>query len=257
MKYTRYDLKSNKNKKNNELKSMPILILLVLVLAIVIGTLIFKLIYPKLAVKDDSTKIPGKHVESNNGDGNNGNNIDASTAPIKPESENEEQGSNIASDKDEFLTVQLGYYSSKEGAEEAKAKVDNKASVIKDGDKFRVIGYIGREANVNKYLETIKTVDSSKTRYTILKTEGCDKKIAEMANGFIEILDKVKDDTVKSVKTNEYKEWAKALEDCKDCKNYDALNTFKGEIEKLPESISKNNTESCYQLLFDLLNKAK
>lgn len=256
MKYTRYDLKANK--KKNEWKTMPILIILVCILAVVIGTLIFKVVYPKIAPKDGSGSVVNKNdVGSNKPPSTDG----GETPPVV-------QGENKTEDKvekasaegvEEFVTVQFGYYSSKENAEKVKSELGDKATVLKDGEKYRVIGYIGKEANANKYIETIKSsgVESSKGRFGVPKSESCDKKIVELVNAFVDIIDKVNDSEVKSIKTVDFKEWTKKLEVSKADKNSETLTNLKVEVEKLPDSISKSNIESSYQIIFNLLNKFK
>lgn len=246
MKYTRYDLKANK--KKNEWKTMPILIIMVCILAIVIGTLIFKLVYPKVAPKDVASGIINK----------NQSNEENKTPPIAVESPKEKVNNNLGV-KEEFLTVQFGYYSSKENAEKVKSEVGESAAIIKDGEKYRVIGYIGKEEKINKYIEAIKNkgLESSKGKFYIPSNEVCDKKIIEITNGLLEIIDKTKDDSVKSVKTDEFKAWVEKLEVCKECKNSENLEVLKNEVKNLPEAISKSNIENSYQIIFNLLNKFK
>ncbi len=227
---------------------MPILIIMVCILAIVIGTLIFKLVYPKIAPKDMVSGVINK----------NQNNEEGKTPPVVAETPKEE-AKKSSGEKEEFLTVQFGYYSSKENADKVKNEVGESATVIKDGEKYRVIGYIGKEEKTNKYIETIKNkgLENSKGKFYIPNSEACDKKIIEVTNGLLEIIDKTKDQSVKSVKTDEFKSWVEKLEVCKECKNSENLEGLKNEVKNLPEAISKNNIENSYQIIFNLLNKFK
>lgn len=227
---------------------MPILIIMVCILAIVIGTLIFKLVYPKIAPKDMVSGVINK----------NQNNEEGKIPPVVAGNPKEEV-KNSSGEKEEFLTVQFGYYSSKENADKVKNEVGESATVIKDGEKYRVIGYIGKEEKTNKYIEVIKNkgLENSKGKFYIPTSEACDKKIVEITNGLLEIIDKTKDDSVKSVKTDEFKSWVEKIEVCKECNNSEKLEALKNEVKALPEAISKNNIENSYQVIFNLLNKFK
>lgn len=256
MKYTRYDLKANK--KKNEWKTMPILIILVCILAVVIGTLIFKVVYPKIAPKNGTKNIVNKNDVGSSKEPS----TDGGETPLVVQGENKTEDKAekaSAGENEEFVTVQFGYYSSKENADKVKSEIGDTATVIKDGEKYRVIGYIGKEANANKYIETIKSsgAESSKGRFGVPKNESCNKKIIELTNAFVDIIDKVKDSEVKAIKTVDFKEWTKKLEASKEEKNSEVLANLKAEVEKLPDSISKSNIESSYQIIFNLLNKFK
>jgi DNA-binding transcriptional regulator YhcF (GntR family) len=78
------------------------------------------------------------------------------------------------------------------------------------------------------------------------------KKIIEIVNGFLTIVDKLQDNGVKSIKTAEFKTWTdKIIEDGKN--NSKKVNDLGNYIKNLPDDIDRTNSNSSIQELYKLI----
>lgn len=262
MKYTRIDVKNKKkgnNNNNNDGKNFILLFVGVIVVALVISTIMSRFIWPegKNTGKDITTSAGSKNegdksgeVEKLSEDENSGKdkNKEESNKPIVENTKGQE-----------YVMVQCGFYSNKDNANKVKADLaeDYIAVSISEAENFRVIVHIGSEEDANKLSEelTAKGVSNAKARFIVPKVDLCSNEIIEIVNGYVNIINKLKEDSVKGVKTTEFKEWVNGLEEDKSSEYYDTFQELKAGINKIPEEITKKNIEESYQMVFDALNK--
>lgn len=250
MKYTRYDL--NNKKKKNERKNLLLAILGVCIGAVVIGTVVAPLVF-----KGKDAPTSGKpSIEKNiNEQGKTGNDSPKTSEAGK------EIATNESSDSENFVMVQCGFYSKKENADNIKSKIQDKVVAVSltENDKFRVIAYIGSEAEAQKVSDdlTKAEISNTKVRFTIPKSNLANNEIIEIINGYLKILEKLKDKEVKGVKTEEFKEWTNSLKEDSNSTNFQLFKELKQGINNLPDEINKNNVEECYQIVYKVLNNFK
>lgn len=229
MKYTRYDL----NKKNGGDGKMIILLVMIVVVALGVSTLLAKFIF--------SGSGGGKTVDI-----------------TKPASVS------IADIKDEntsYTLVQCGYYSKKENADELIGKLKDKYNAVNilDNEKYRVVTFIGSTEDAGKVIDKLngESVNNLKVNFQIDNKELCNKEISEMVNGYLQILNKLQETDVKSVKTDEFKKWANGLTDEKTSENFKTYETLKKSVNELPAEITKTDIEKGYTSVFTALNNYK
>lgn len=263
MKYTRYDL--NIKKRKNERKKMLGSVLGVIVVALIVGVGLYRfVILPttggerinKLLSKDTSTGDDVPNSENTGGsqdssgavaDNTSGNNQAQATSGQVAQSTSKEQ----------YVMVQCGVYSKAEGAQSVLNSLQNISlgTIIEEDGKYRVVSYIGSENEANNIVTTLESnnIATSKAKFAILKSDNCNNKIAEMLNGYIQILNKLDDDGVSSIKTAEFKAWANALEEDTNATNLSIFNQLKENINSLGEEITKNDLESSYNSIYKIL----
>lgn len=270
MKYTRYDL--NMRKRKNERKKMFGSVLGVVVVAILIATVLWKyVIQPNMKNQnqDNTVVTNGEQTNSSNSTTENTNNEQATTDQSKGEqtttdkTENKQTTTNIGGTQD-YVMVQCGVYAKKENANSVIDKLESKAIAVsiseKDQatsqDRFRVIAYIGSEDEAQKLATDFESqqISTAKARFSIPKTDLVNTEIAEIINGYLKIIEKLKDPEVKSVKTQEFKDWTNSLEEDSSGKNYALFKELKEAIVNLPEEVSKDNIGEGYQVVYKVIN---
>ena len=259
MKYTRYDVKSKK--KNDDWKTTLMMILAVVVLALLIGSLIFFKVFPP--PKNDKAK-PGNETSQagTNKPEDNKPEGDIEVPPVVTEGEDKEKEETTTPSTTEATTytvVQCGYFSTKESAEAVKAKIGTSAKVLTEGDKFRVVCYIGNEAEAQKLSDSFTTdkIENTKARFNLPGETVTDKSIIEMINGILDITGKLNEADVASVKSNEFKAWTNGLTEVADDAKYNNFVAIKKMINELPEEITNKEIEKVYQIVYDVLSNYK
>lgn len=229
MKYTRYDL----NKKNGDNGKMMIFLILIVVAALGVASLLAKFIFS----------------------GNGGDKIIDITKPISV---------STIDGKDEFVSytlVQCGYYSKKENAEELKQRLKDKYNAVSilDNEKYRVVTFIGSAEDAGKIIDKLNSenLNSLKINFQISNKELCNQEISGMINGYLQILNKLQEVEVKSVKTDEFKKWINGLTDQKDSESFKIYEELKKSINELPDEITKMDIEKGYTSIFTALNNYK
>ncbi|ELC8442039.1 SPOR domain-containing protein [Clostridium perfringens] len=260
MKYTRIDVKNKKrssgnNNNNNDGKNFILLFIGVIVVALVISTIMSKFIWPegkKTASKEqiEATITEGeKKPEGNN---------ESSGGEEKPK---DNKVTSESTEGQEYVMVQCGFYSNKENANSVKADLkENYIAVsLSEAENYRVIVHIGNEEEANKLSNelTEKGVSNTKGRFFIPKTDMCSNEIIEIVNGYVNIINKLKEDSVKGVKTTEFKTWVNGLEEDSDSEYFPIFKELKDGVNEIPEEITKENIEESYQIVFNTLNKFK
>lgn len=266
MKYTRYDVKSKR--KKDDWKTMIVMIIGVVILAVLIGSLVFFKVFPKGEGFLGSTKKPGTEQGGNNGSGtkvppivaDEGNEKKDETSDEKDEKKDEDK--NVTTTKGEEATytmVQCGYFSKKESAEKIKTEIGDKAHILSEEEKFRVVSYIGEEDKAQELSKSLtdRDIDNTKTRFTITTETLSNKAIKETVDGLLDISIKLGKEDITGISTKDFKEWVNNLKENKEDENYNTFKNLKDNINKLPEQLTKNDIEKIYQILFDILNNYK
>ena len=229
MKYTRYNYK---NKKNDMLILFGTLLFIV-VTSVLLGTLLSNMFIKDSKTIKNNTIGPGVEANKN-----------AEITSIK------------------FIALQCGYFEQKENAEELKNKIKNLVvpfSIV-DNNKIRIMAGIYDEKEAANVIKTLKdnNIDSAKMVFEIAKSDGCNSEIIEIINAKIEVLTKLKEKDVKSIKIEDLKKWTSSLKDVdKNSKNYSVLDALKKYINELPNELTKDKVESIYIYLYDILYKLK
>ena len=229
MRYTRYDLKRQKNGG----KILILILALVILLAIIIGTIIYKII------------ATNPKINSKNGTTNSAivkNNTDSSSKIIK------------------FTLVSGGMFANKNNVAPQVAilkSYGNPFTIEQDG-KTRVFLGIYNEKDGLSIIKTLadKKVTSSKLTFQIDSSDMCDAEIAQIVNGDMEIIKKLSDSNVKGIKTIDFKKWVAALAKVDSgSKHIAVLNNLKAYMGKLPDLISKDKITENYTFLYTILQQ--
>ena len=264
MKYTRYDL--NIKKRKNERKKMLVSILSVIVIALVVGVGLYKFIILPTVGEGSINKLlsnENKNTGTNGSGDNSGGNPDSSSATTALDDDTKEkaQETNATAtengSKENYVMIQCGVYSKEEGAKTVLSELQKVSlgAIIQEDEKYRVVSYIGSESEGDSVVTTLESnnITTSKAKFSIVKSDDCNNKIAEMLNGYIQILNKLDDEGVSGVKTAEFKEWTNALEEDASGANISIFKELKENINALGEEITKNDLESSYNAIYKVL----
>ncbi|MFD3157642.1 SPOR domain-containing protein [Haloimpatiens sp. FM7330] len=229
MRYTRYELK---RKRNN-------LIFLIIAVVIVIAVV--------LIVKGKHSNIDKKDNIRNN---------------TKIEEQDNESSKNIKEKLAKFYVIQCGVFTSKENAENLKNSLSTYGSpfIVKKDNKFKVILGIYEDKQLATIMKTLNdnNIEKARVTYEIQKNDLCNMEIAEIIHANIEVLGKLTEKNVKSIKMDNLKKWTNSLKKVdKNSKNYNALLKLKEYVKKLPNEIKKENLNTSYVFLFNILNMFK
>lgn len=227
MKYTRYDLKRQKNGG----KILILILALVILLAIIIGTIIYKIIAANPNINSKSSTNNSTVIKNN-----------SNSKIIK------------------FIAVQGGMYANKNniGSEVDILKPYGNPFTVEQDGKTRVFLGIYNEQDGLNIMKTLtdKKVDNSKMVFQISEADMCDAEIAEIANADIEIIKKLADSNVKAIKTSDFKKWVAALNKVdSSSKHIKELNSLKDYMGKLPDEISKDKITENYTFLYSILQQ--
>ena len=257
MKYTRYDMKPKK--KNDDWKTTIMMILAVVVLALLIGSLIFFQMFPvneKTKPKDKTTQTEEKKPTE---DPSEEIEVPPVVAEEKEEDEKEQTESASTTEATTYTVVQCGYFSKKESADAVKEKIGESAKILTEGDKFRVVCYIGSEAEAKKLLDefTKKEIENTKVRFNLPGETVTDKAIIEMVNGILDITVKLNEADVASVKSDKFKTWASTLTEVTDDAKLSNFIAMKKMINELPVEITSKEIEKIYQTIYNVVSSYK
>lgn len=230
MKYTRYNYK----KKNDKgMKSIVFLITIILI-ALAIGTALAKVIF-------------------------NGEFSIIDTLNFNKAQNNEEKQVGDSKLYGTFEIIQCGYYSKEENALETQKKLNDKVPVyvLKEGDKFRVISGIYSldkgEGDKSKILEL--GVNAIRLKIAIQGDSYYDSLVYGVVDGYIKILEGLKDSKVKSVNTEEFKKWASSFEEKDD--KVSEIKLIKEHINNLPTELTKDKTAQELEFISTLIEPYK
>lgn len=232
MRYTRVDLKSNKN----ESLLFTGVIILIFFVAFFLGTTIFNFF-----IKGPDTAQGG--LKTNN----TSENTDVSAT----------SSSNVVDTN--FVLLQCGVFSVKDNAQ----KVYNSLSglglpiIVEESGKFKVYFGIYENGGESKDLETLKNnnIGVSKISLNVKVNNLCDEEIVETLRAAIKILNKLNEKSVTSVNIAQMKSWLNQLKPIGENEsNYNLFQDLKKYISSLPDSLTK---EKAVELETKIINVVK
>jgi hypothetical protein len=156
----------------------------------------------------------------------------------------------------DIIALQCGYYSKEENAKELVTSLSSYCQpfIVEDDGKYRVIAGIYKEQDGTKKIEEFKSknIDVAKISLGVSSDNIENKKIIEIADGFLTIVNKLQDSEVKSIKTAEFKAWAdKVINDGSGgSKNMESLSDY---VKNMPDEIDKTNSSTSMEELYKLI----
>ncbi|ADK13788.1 MULTISPECIES: hypothetical protein [Clostridium] len=238
MKYTRYDLKREKSTK-----SFVFFTCIILAAAFILGTFIFKVVFRTSGNLNDNTA--------------------STVSQNKVQNTSDKSSSAVDGKSTEFIAVQGGVYKDKNNAAEEKSLLAKYGFpfCIQDSDKTRVFLGVFQEDVGEKMMKSLtdQKIDNSKMAFTIKRDDLCNVEIAEIINANLEILNKLSEQDVKSIQTDELKKWCSSLksEKTENGNNKLVLKDLTEYVNKLPKEITKDKAEENYMYIFNILKKVK
>lgn len=241
MRYTRYNYKKNKN--NN-------LIMFILKL---VGTVVgaglcgIALAYVAISVLTKNNALPAANI-------GNKTSIEANNNEVV----NSEEGSNGAvSNTSVFYTVQCGYFSNENNANQILSSINGKYSafIYKDQDKFRVLSGVYESDKVDQIVSELKNsnIECAKIKFSFNNDDKVEYQIASICDGYIRLLDTAVSDDVKSINTDDFKGWTNELENISEGEKIDILNNLKEHIANLKTEINKANVPKEMEYIYTIL----
>ncbi len=155
-----------------------------------------------------------------------------------------------------IIVLQCGYYSKQENAKESLTTLAKYCDpfIVEDDGKYRVLAGIYNEDDGLKKMQEFKSnnIDVTKISLNIPDNSLENKKVIEVVNGFLTIINKLQDNEVKSIKTAEFKTWTdKIIEDGSN--NSKKVNDLGNYVKNLPDEIDKANSNTNIQELYNLI----
>ena len=229
MRYTRYNYKKNKN--NN-------LIMFILKL---VGTVVgaglcgIALAYVAISVLTKNNALPAANI-------GNKTSIEANNNEVV----NSEEGSNGAvSNTSVFYTVQCGYFSNENNANQILSSINGKYSAFIYKDQDKVDQIVSELKNSN--------IECAKIKFSFNNDDKVEYQISSICDGYIRLLDTAFSDDVKSINTDDFKGWTNELEKISAGEKVDILNNLKEHISNLAAEISKENVPAEMEYIYTIL----
>jgi hypothetical protein len=230
MKYTRYDMK----RKNNSNLLLIVVLLSTLVFAFLIGTVVSNVLLK------DSSKIK---------DG------------IKPNNVVDVVNNNNETKKIKYIAVQGGMFKESGNVDKAKNTLSaygNPFTIQEQNGTRVLLGIYSEEQGLNMMKAlTEKNIENSKITFEInTSSSPCDEAIAAAISAELEVLSKLSDKEIKSIKSSDLKEWLSSLQEIdKSSKNIGLLEEVKAHINALPSEIEKDKAPEYYSFLYSFMKK--
>lgn len=227
MRYTRYDYK---RKKGNNFFAW---FLLIIILAIAIGIVIFKMFFQgqEKSPLDFFKKEPTNQQQS-----------------IKTE------------DGTIFKIIQCGLYSKKENAEGILGTLPKgiQGFIIEEDGKFKIMaGIFNEKDSLAKSEELTKSsINNFSVKCSITEKDTESKVKVEIINGYLQIVNKIGEQDVKSVNTQEFKKWAEEMGKKVDNVGKE-LEDLLNNIKELPDEYTKDDGVKTLNCLYNLIIKYK
>lgn len=179
---------------------------------------------------------------------------------IQSINKNDLKQSNIKDESDKIqnvIALQCGYYSKEENAKDSLNSISKYCQpfIMEDDGKYRVIAGIYTEEDAAKKIEEFKagSIDVAKINLNLSSDNIDSKKIIEIINGFLTITNKLQDNQVKSIKTDEFKAWSdKIINDGNQVKT-EKLKQLDDYVNSLPEEIDKTTNDTNMQQIYKLI----
>ena len=222
MRYTRYNYTKH---KSNLLSNIIIIILA----AILIGTLVFKVFLVNLKSPLSTTDNNGREQ-------------------IKSE------------EKISYYNLQCGVYSTKENADEAINKLPKEIEpfIFEDEGKFKIVSNIYTKDQIDEKKASLdnSSIENYKIEYCIKQDTTNNIILNQVIDGYLKIQNKLKEDSVESINTIEFKKWIKDIYSKCDEKNV-KLDDFINFLLTIPDDYKKENINDGYINLVKVLEEYK
>lgn len=216
MKYTRYNIKQKKNKKNSFLLYLIVTLFAALALGSILSFIINK-------SPEGKTSNETSQEQKNNENGG--------------AKENKETPNHS------FYLMQCGVFKVKENAESLRKKVESYGSpfIVEEGDLYRVYFGVYTEEEWQPVANMLKEKDvkTSKLTIDVVYDDLSTGELCELIEANFKIINKASEPNV-LVKTSELKTWASSLQPLdSQMKHYKDVMELKEYINGLPEKVDK------------------
>ena len=156
-----------------------------------------------------------------------------------------------------FYTVQCGYFSNENNANQILSSINGKYSafIYKDQDKFRVLSGVYESDKVDQIVSELKNsnIECAKIKFSFNNDDKVEYQISSICDGYIRLLDTAFSDDVKSINTDDFKGWTNELEKISAGEKVDILNNLKEHISNLAAEISKENVPAEMEYIYTIL----
>lgn len=237
MKYTRYDIKQKKNKKN--MGTSLFYFGITLVIAVALGTIGSKFLFEHETI--DNGKKQG---------------IDT---PLVEEKDNKA----VIVDHN-FYLIQCGVFKVKENAEVTVRKLSNFGEPIieQQGELYKVYFGIYTEEQSKKTCEILKEkgIDSTRVPINIIYEDLSTGQLCKIIDSVLQVINKVYESQIEYVNTGELKKWVQGLDSIdENMKHYSEVQQLKQYVNNLPDKIKKGDkqVQEGRSLVYEKLTKFK
>lgn len=160
-----------------------------------------------------------------------------------------------------IIALQCGYYSKEENAKESLSAISKYCQpfIVEDDGKYRVLAGIYNEEDGLKKIEEFKSnnIDVAKISLGASSDDLENKKLIEIMNGFLTIVNKLQDNQVKSIKTAEFKAWTDGIVNEGSTAKSNKISQLYDYIKNLPDEMDKTNSSNDMQELYKLIKNWK
>lgn len=224
MKYTRYDY--GKKKKDGT----AIYVIVVIILSVLLGVTVFK-VFTGYSLFQNFFKIE-----------NSSNKV------------NEEQVTTEYS----ISVIQCGVYGKKENADVALTQIPKayQSFIYEEEGKYKVIAGIYLDNDLEKEKSELSSLSINNFKSTFnLTLDGIDGKVEwELIKGYIQIINKLADENVKSINTNEFKLWTNEIINKSENSN-EKVKLLGENINSLPEEYEREHGKESLKFLYGIIEE--
>lgn len=260
MKYTKYQYKK-KNNKSNFLVSL----IMTLVAAIVVGLVLFKVIVTFIVPLGEETKATSNPSEALSSTDENEEVAKDETNEVdkKNDTDNDKinESKDVLSGEVIFQLVQCGYFGEEKNALDTLSKIesDYNAFVVKEEDKFRVSAGIFEQEkgeSISKEL-TEKGISNTKVSFILNMSNDIESQIAGITEAYLNIINTLNDDDVKSVDTAGFKAWVNELDSIGEGESVELLSSYKNHVNQLNDEVMREDMGKELEFIYITLSKFK
>ncbi len=221
MKYTRYDIKNKKSKKN--MGASLLYFGVTLIIAVILGTIGSKFLFRHGAIDNDKKQE-----------------IDTSIV--------EEKGNKTTTGDYKLYLVQCGVFKVKENAEEVVKKLSNLGEPITEqqGELYKVYFGIYTEEQSKNICENLKekSIDSTRIPINIIYEDLSTGQLCKITDSVLQVINKVYESQIEYVNTEELKKWTQSLDPIDETmKHYSEVQQLKEYVNNLPDKIKKGDKQ--------------
>jgi hypothetical protein len=160
-----------------------------------------------------------------------------------------------------YIAIQGGMFKESSNVDKAKNTLSpygNPFTVQEQNGTRVLLGIFSEEEAINimKAL-TEKSIDNSKMTFEINSPSNlCDEAITAAITAELDVLSKLRDPEVKSIKSSDLKSWLLTLQEIgKNSKNIALFEEIKAHINALPSEIEKDKVPEYYSFLYSFMKK--